>query len=128
MPIIGFPRGAGMQARSYAAETGVDGVSCDTAMPLEFVARELSGHTVVQGNLDPLLLVTGGQALEQRVGEILAALSSRPFIFNLGHGIVPTRRERRRDECGGTSSRCAGIPAAARRGWIGQPGDPCCCG
>jgi uroporphyrinogen decarboxylase len=58
-------------------------------MPLEFVERELSGHTVVQGNLDPLLLVTGGQALEQRVGEILAVLSHKPFIFNLGHGIVP---------------------------------------
>ena len=89
VPIIGFPRGAGVQARSYAAETGVDGVSCDTAMPLEFVARELSGRTVVQGNLDPLLLLTGGQALEGRVGEILAALSHKLFIFNLGHGIVP---------------------------------------
>jgi uroporphyrinogen decarboxylase len=89
VPVIGFPRGAGMQARFYAAETGVDGVSCDTAMPLEFVARELSSRTVVQGNLDPLLLVTGGEALDRRVGEILAAFSHRPFIFNLGHGIVP---------------------------------------
>ncbi len=44
---------------------------------------------MVQGNLDPLLLVTGGAALERRVGETLAALSRRPFIFNLGHGIVP---------------------------------------
>jgi uroporphyrinogen decarboxylase len=58
-------------------------------MPLEFVARELSSRTVVQGNLDPLLLVTGGEALDRRVGEILAAFSHRPFIFNLGHGIVP---------------------------------------
>jgi uroporphyrinogen decarboxylase len=89
VPIIGFPRGAGAQVALYAAETGVDGVSCDTAMPLDFVARELSGRTVVQGNLDPLLLVTGGSALERRVAEIVAALSHRPFIFNLGHGIVP---------------------------------------
>jgi uroporphyrinogen decarboxylase len=89
VPIIGFPRGAGVRARLYAAETGVDGVSCDTAMPLEFVARELSGRTVVQGNLDPLLLVTGGQALDRRVAQILAALSHQPLIFNLGHGIVP---------------------------------------
>jgi uroporphyrinogen decarboxylase len=89
VPIIGFPRGAGVQARFYADETGVDGVSCDTAMPLEFVASELSGRTVVQGNLDPLLLVTGGQALDRRIAEFLAALSHRPFIFNLGHGIVP---------------------------------------
>jgi uroporphyrinogen decarboxylase len=89
VPIIGFPRGAGVQAVSYAAETGVNGVSCDTAMPLEFVVRELSGRTVVQGNLDPLLLVTGGPALDRRVAEILAALSCKPFVFNLGHGIVP---------------------------------------
>ena len=89
VPIIGFPRGAGTWAASYVAETGVDGVSCDTAMPLDFMARELSGRTVVQGNLDPLLLVTGGPALERRVGDILAVLSRKPFIFNLGHGIVP---------------------------------------
>jgi uroporphyrinogen decarboxylase len=89
VPVIGFPRGAGGQAKSYAADTGVDAVSCDTAMPLEFMARELSPCTVVQGNLDPLLLVTGGPALERRVAETQAALSRRPFIFNLGHGIVP---------------------------------------
>ena len=89
MPIIGFPRGAGVQVGSYAAETGVDGVSCDTAMPLDFIARELSGRTVVQGNLDPQLLVTGGPALDRRVAETLAALAQRPFVFNLGHGIVP---------------------------------------
>ena len=89
VPVIGFPRGAGLQARTYAAETGVDGVSCDTSMPLEFIAGELSPHTVVQGNLDPLLLVTGGAALERRVAETLAALSRRPYVFNLGHGIVP---------------------------------------
>jgi uroporphyrinogen decarboxylase len=89
VPIIGFPRGAGVRAKDYVAETGVDGVSCDTAMPLEFAATELSGGAVVQGNLDPLLLVAGGASLEQKVGEILAALAQKPFVFNLGHGIVP---------------------------------------
>jgi uroporphyrinogen decarboxylase len=89
VPIIGFPRGAGVQAGAYVAETGVDAVSCDTSMPLDFIARELSPKTVVQGHLDPLLLVTGGPALDRRVAEILAALSHRPYIFNLGHGIVP---------------------------------------
>jgi uroporphyrinogen decarboxylase len=89
VPVIGFPRGAGVRASSYAADTGVDGLSCDTAMPLELMARELSGRTVVQGNLDPLLLVAGGPALEQRVADIVAALAGKPFIFNLGHGIVP---------------------------------------
>jgi uroporphyrinogen decarboxylase len=89
VPIIGFPRGIGVGTKTYAAETGVDGVSCDPGLPLDFMARELGERTVVQGNLDPLLLVAGGQALERRVGKILAALAGRPFIFNLGHGMVP---------------------------------------
>jgi uroporphyrinogen decarboxylase len=89
VPVIGFPRGAGVQAPAYAGKTGVDGVGCDTSMPVGFIAGALSGRTVVQGNLDPLLLVTGGDAMERRVAEILTALSGKPFIFNLGHGIVP---------------------------------------
>jgi uroporphyrinogen decarboxylase len=89
IPIIGFPRGAGLRATSYVSETGVDGVSCDTAMPLSFMANQLGAHTAVQGNLDPLLLATGGAALAQRTTAILTALSGKRHIFNLGHGIVP---------------------------------------
>ena len=89
VPIIGFPRGAGAQMPVYVTAIGVDGVSCDTSMPLAFIASKLSGRTVVQGNLDPLLLVAGGQNLERRVTEVLAKLAGKPFIFNLGHGIVP---------------------------------------
>jgi uroporphyrinogen decarboxylase len=89
VPVIGFPRGAGAQAIAYIAGTKVDAVGCDTSVPLEFAARELAPHAVVQGNLDPLLLVTGGETFERRVSEILAAFAPRPFIFNLGHGIVP---------------------------------------
>jgi len=89
VPIIGFPRGAGAMAPTYVAETGVDAIGCDTAMPLRFVAEELAPRAVVQGNLDPLLLVAGGVALDRRVAEILAALGDKRFVFNLGHGIVP---------------------------------------
>jgi len=89
LPIIGFPRGVGAQVTAYAAQTGVDGVGCDATMPLEFIARELSGKTVVQGNLDPALLAAGGVEMERQVAKILAALADRPFIFNLGHGILP---------------------------------------
>jgi uroporphyrinogen decarboxylase len=89
VPVIGFPRGAGIQAIRYAKETGVDAVSCDTAMPLALMANELSAIVALQGNLDPLLLVAGGEALERRTREIVAALSGKRFIFNLGHGIVP---------------------------------------
>ncbi len=89
VPILGFPRGADALAQTFALETGVDGVSCDTAMPLEFIKEQLSGRTVVQGNLDPLLLVTGGAALDRRVNKIIETLGPNPFIFNLGHGIIP---------------------------------------
>lgn len=89
IPIIGFPRGCGPQYTAFARETGVNAVSCDTSLPLDFIARELQPHVSVQGNLDPLLLVHGGDALARRVDEIKGALGDGPFIFNLGHGIVP---------------------------------------
>ena len=89
LPIIGFPRGAGGHAFRYAQASGVDAIGCDTAMPLEQIRSTLSGKTVVQGNLDPLLLVAGGERLEMRVRQIMRTLAANPFIFNLGHGIVP---------------------------------------
>ncbi|MBI1648482.1 uroporphyrinogen decarboxylase [Hyphomicrobium sulfonivorans] len=90
VPIIGFPRGAGLNAEDYVLATKVDGLGCDTAMPLGQMRAlaEFAGVTV-QGNLDPLLLVSGGQALEDRIAETLEALRDVPAIFNLGHGIVP---------------------------------------
>jgi uroporphyrinogen decarboxylase len=88
IPIIGFPRGAGVLAERYARETGIDAIGCDTSMPVGWM-RRLQEHLPVQGNLDPLLLVAGGEALDTRVGAILEALAGGPFIFNLGHGILP---------------------------------------
>ena len=90
VPIIGFPRGAGIMASRYVAETGVDGVSCDTPTPVGAMKRlAAESHKVVQGNLDPLLLVAGGEAMDRRVRQIVEAMRGVPFIFNLGHGIVP---------------------------------------
>ena len=89
-PIIGFPKGAGASALFYIAETGVDGIGCDTAMPPFMMAEAFADENVViQGNLDPLLLVAGGEAMEDRVAEILERMDGQRFIFNLGHGIVP---------------------------------------
>jgi uroporphyrinogen decarboxylase len=88
VPVIGFPRGAAARLADYVESTDVDGVSCDTSVPLG-VMRSLPDDVVVQGNLDPLLLVAGGAALEERVGTLLDAMQGRRFIFNLGHGIVP---------------------------------------
>lgn len=90
VPVIGFPRGADIKSLKFVEQTKVDGISCDTAMPLSFMANELSGAGVaVQGNLDPLLLVNGGDALDKAVDAILSAMRGKRFIFNLGHGIVP---------------------------------------
>ena len=89
IPIIGFPRGCGPLYPRYAKETGVNAVSCDTSLPLKFIRDEIQPLTAVQGTLDPLLLVSGGDALKRRVDEILDTLGRGPFIFNLGHGIVP---------------------------------------
>jgi uroporphyrinogen decarboxylase len=88
-PVIGFPRGAGVLAERYANETDVDAVSCDTSQPLAWIRERLQPLVPVQGNLDPVLLLAGGPELDRRVDAILAALGSGPFIFNLGHGILP---------------------------------------
>lgn len=89
IPIIGFPKGAGARYPEYIRATEVTAVSIDTTMPLEWVRDHIQPLCPVQGNLDPLLLVAGGQQMEDRVVEILDCLSGGPFIFNLGHGIVP---------------------------------------
>jgi uroporphyrinogen decarboxylase len=67
----------------------VDGVSCDAATSVDVMARELAAKVVVQGNLDPLLLVSGGPEMELQAARILASLRGRRFIFNLGHGVLP---------------------------------------
>ncbi len=90
IPIIGFARGIGPQSADYVRATGIDGVGCDTAMPPRMM-RDLfqNGSVAVQGNLDPLLLVSGGAAMEERARHIVETMRGMPFIFNLGHGIVP---------------------------------------
>jgi uroporphyrinogen decarboxylase len=88
--IIGFPRGATLEGyERYAAETAVDAVSIDTAVPIDWAARVLASQAAVQGNLDPLALVAGGAAQEAAVDGILSAMAGKRLIFNLGHGVVP---------------------------------------
>ena len=87
VPIIGFPKGAGEKLPAYARETGVDAVGVDETVDPLWAARELPAGMPVQGNLDPLLLLAGGEALEARIQAILEAFAARPHVFNLGHGI-----------------------------------------
>jgi uroporphyrinogen decarboxylase len=88
LPVIGFPRLAGVMIGEYAA-TGVDGIGVDTGSDIGAVAAMLPARVAVQGNLDPLAVVAGGAAMATEAGAILQAMRGRPFIFNLGHGIVP---------------------------------------
>jgi uroporphyrinogen decarboxylase len=88
-PIIGFPRGAGARIGDYARRTGVDAVAVDWTLPIG-MARELVPESIaVQGNLDPLRVVVGEEALDEGVEAILSAMRGRAHIFNLGHGITP---------------------------------------
>lgn len=90
VPVIGFPRGAGLYYADYVTGTGVDAVGIDTTVPPSWAARTLQTRVAVQGNLDPIHLVTGGSALREAAFEILGALDGGPFVFNLGHGVVPS--------------------------------------
>lgn len=88
-PIIGFPKGAGAKLVDYAEGTGVDAIGVDETVDPFWAARSLPEGLPVQGNLDPLALIAGGEALDSAVDTILAAFAGRPHIFNLGHGILP---------------------------------------
>jgi uroporphyrinogen decarboxylase len=89
VPIIGFPKGAGGKLKAYAQETGVGAIGLDETVDPLWAARELPAKLPVQGNLDPLALLAGGDVLASMVRRILDAFADRPHIFNLGHGILP---------------------------------------
>jgi uroporphyrinogen decarboxylase len=89
VPIIGFPKGAGSKLAAYARETGVDAIGLDETVDPVWAHRTLPPGLPVQGNLDPLALVAGGEALDRAVDRVLAAFTDRPHVFNLGHGILP---------------------------------------
>ena len=88
VPLIGFPRGSAALAERYAAECEVQAVALDTACPLA-VGRRVQAIKPIQGALDPLLLRAGGPMLDRRVDQLLEAWGQGPWIFNLGHGILP---------------------------------------
>jgi len=87
--IIGFPRGAGAQLPSYVARTGVDAVSIDWTAEPKLIRDHVQNRVAVQGNLDPLALIAGGDTLDQAVDDVLANYADGRLIFNLGHGITP---------------------------------------
>jgi len=89
LPIIGFPRLAGMLLGGYAAATGVNAVAMDTATDPSLARAQVPAGVALQGNLDPMALIAGGPAMAAEARSILDAVRGHPAIFNLGHGIVP---------------------------------------
>jgi uroporphyrinogen decarboxylase len=87
--IIGFPRGCGASLTNYLDAVPVDAVSLDWGAEPAFVREHVQNRVAVQGNLDPLALLAGGDALDRGVDDVLTNYASAPFIFNLGHGILP---------------------------------------
>jgi uroporphyrinogen decarboxylase len=89
VPVIGFPRLAGTMIAAYAAEAGVDTVGMDTAADPRVVRTLIPQGFGLQGNLDPFALLQGGEVMEREARAILDAMINRPFVFNLGHGVMP---------------------------------------
>lgn len=89
VPVIAFPRGVGAGYAAFAEAGAFAGLSLDTSVPPGWAAAELQPRLAVQGNLDPILLVAGGAAMAAEVRRILETLARGPFVFNLGHGVVP---------------------------------------
>ena len=89
VPVIGFPRGAAAMAGTYAAQTGINALAADTATPLDWLDGQVPPRVALQGNLDPMLLVTGGEALTETARRMVEDMDGRPYVFNLGHGITP---------------------------------------
>ena len=72
-----------------AQQVEATGIGLDTTVPLDWACAVLPQRYALQGNLDPMALLTGGAALHAEVRRICATLRDRPFIFNLGHGVLP---------------------------------------
>jgi uroporphyrinogen decarboxylase len=88
-PVIAFVRGAAAHLPDLGGRLGADALGLDTSMIPRWAVEQTPKHIALQGNLDPLALVAGGEGLDRQIDDILAAFVGRPHIFNLGHGIVP---------------------------------------
>jgi uroporphyrinogen decarboxylase len=89
LPVIGFPRGSGFLYEKYITETGIDGIGVDQFVPIEMMMKWQDKITV-QGNIDPVILFSNKETIKLKVNQILSKMSNKRFIFNLGHGILPS--------------------------------------
>ena len=93
IPVICFPKSIGEGIIEFADVVEPDCLAIDQFTDLKFVHKFISKNIVIQGNIDPLCLVRGGDVLEREVDYILNLMTDRPYIFNLGHGILPNTPE-----------------------------------
>ena len=89
VPVIGFARGLGAAHRDFAMKCDLAAVSVEQGVPLAWVKSVLMPRISVQGNLDPLILSIGGEALDRAVRRITSLLPPHSHVFNLGHGVRP---------------------------------------
>jgi uroporphyrinogen decarboxylase len=87
--IIAFPRGGTSHLHQFAEMPGLRGIGLDTNVDPDWAAATLPASVTLQGNLDPIAILTGGRGLDEAADRILGAFQGRPHIFNLGHGILP---------------------------------------
>jgi len=99
IPIIGFPKGIGVNLLGYGMHCGFSGLSLDSSTSLPWAVKNLPQDLILQGNLDPLLLVAGGNPLKKGIDSIHQDMQERPYIFNLGHGIVPQTPLQHVEDC-----------------------------
>jgi uroporphyrinogen decarboxylase len=88
-PTIGFPRGAGALSERYVKATGITAIGLDTSIPTGFACARLGSRVALQGNLDPVLLLVGGEALDEGVRQLRRSFAGERWVFNLGHGVLP---------------------------------------
>ena len=89
VPVIAFPRAVGPAVLMYRLPETFSALSLDTGIGAHWAAKEIQPHICVQGNLDPIMVVAGGEAMEREAIRILDKLGHSSFVFNLGHGVVP---------------------------------------
>ncbi|EKE10101.1 MAG: hypothetical protein ACD_16C00079G0006 [uncultured bacterium] len=99
LPIIGFPKGIGPHLKDYALQTNISALSLDASIPISWAKKELPSSLVLQGNLDPVLLVAGGQSLKDGISFLKKEMEGRSYIFNLGHGILPETLPSHVEDC-----------------------------